>query len=528
MSLDPADTIIIGPDGVEQSPAASTKADATATHSHVDVRHRHSSGDLAARFEEGTQRLLRWRLLVVGATLVSIMTVLTIMTVINGQFLPAGFGLRLLTTGLLLVVTIFLQRSGRPSVAALRRVEVLIMAVPMTEMVLLQIFRTEVSLESGDLVTIPAYRASIGIASCVLIAMYGIFIPSTWQRTAVITTTAAILPTATALIHIQMYEQLQNMLPYNYVIPTLTLSMAGIATLGAHIVSSLRHDVVAARHYGQYHLADELGRGSMGIVYKAEHRMLKRPAAIKLIHAESAADRESVARFEQEVQLSATLTHWNTVRIFDYGRTDHGDFYYVMELLDGQTLENRLAAENHLDVVETLKIVLQICDGLQEAHEKGMVHRDLKPANVFLANTGGRQGVVKILDFGLATRYASDEEVQNANLCGTPSYMSPEQIRGELVEPASDIYSIGCLMYQCLTGIVPCRGETISEVFDQHLNGTIPLDSLSVFGSEIRSLVERCLEKQAEDRIPDVHTLRKTCRLALRHLENPEQSGSLS
>lgn len=519
MSPDPADTIITGPDSVERSPLASTTPDANETQSHIDVHHHSSVGQLAVRFEEGTQRLLRWRLFVLGVTLISVMTVLTVMTAVNGQFLPAGFGLRLLTTGLLLIVTIFLRRSRRPSVAALRRVEILVMAVPITEMTLLEIFRTEVGLETGDLVTLPAYRASLGIASCVLIAMYGIFIPSTWQRTAVVTTITAILPTATALIQIQMYEPLQNMLPYNYVIPTLTLSMAAIATLGAHIVSSLRHDVEAARLYGQYHLTDELGRGSMGIVYKAEHRMLKRPAAIKLIHAESAADREAVARFEREVQLSATLTHWNTVRIFDDGRTDHGDFYYVMELLDGKTLEDILATDIRLDAAETLGIVLQICDGLQEAHEKGMVHRDLKPANVFLANTGGRRNVVKILDFGLATRYTTDDAIQSVNICGTPSYMSPEQIRGGPVEPASDIYSIGCLMYQCLTGAVPFPGETISDVLEQHLNKDVSVDILALAGTEVQSIVKRCLEKRKEDRIIDVNVLRQSCRQVLDSLD---------
>jgi len=524
MSPEPADTIITGPAGIAPPTASSTADAANETHSHIGVRHRHLSGELAVRFEEGTQRLLRRRLLVVAITLISIMTVLTIMTAINGQLLPAGFGLRLLTTGLLLIVTIFLKRSRHPSVAALRRVELLVMAVPIIEMVILLIFRTEIGMESGDLLTIPTYRASVGIASCVVIAMYGIFIPSTWQRTAVITTLAAILPTVTAMIHIEMYEVLKEAGAYNYIIPTLTLSMAAIATLGAHIVSSLRHDVEAARHYGQYHLADEIGRGSMGIVYKAEHRMLKRPAAIKLIHAESAADRESVARFEQEVQLSATLTHWNTVRIFDYGRTDHGDFYYVMELLDGQTLEDLLEANGHLDTVETLKLILQVCDGLQEAHEKGMVHRDLKPANVFLANTGGRHGVVKILDFGLATKYASDDRNQNANLCGTPSYMSPEQIRGEPVEPASDIYSIGCLIYQCLTGHVPFQGDSIASVFERHLNDRAPVKSLNAIDHNVCLLIDQCLEKRVKERIPDVTTLRTICQQTISDLRSKSDS----
>jgi hypothetical protein len=195
MPPEPADTIIAGTADVAASTASSKADAANDTYFPIGMRRRHSFEELEVRFEEGTQRLLRRRLPVVAITLISTMTVLTVTTAISGQLLPAGFGLRRLTTGLLLIVTIFLKRSRHPSVAALRRVEVLVMSVPIVETVILQIFRTEVGIESGDLWTIPTYRASIGIASCVLIAMYGIFIPSTWQRTAVITTIAAILPT---------------------------------------------------------------------------------------------------------------------------------------------------------------------------------------------------------------------------------------------------------------------------------------------------------------------------------------------
>jgi len=450
------------------------------------------------------------------------MGVLTIITALNDQIFPAGYGLRILATVLLISVILFLRRSERPSVAALRKVELLVIAIPVTEMVILQIFRTEYGMEIDDLVTLHSYRASIGMANCVVIAMYGIFIPSTWQRTAVITTTAALLPTITALIHISQYEVLQQGGTYNFVIPTFSLSMAAIATLGAHIVSSLRHDVEAARQYGQYHLSDEIGRGSMGIVYKAEHQMLKRPAAIKLIRAESAADTVAVERFEQEVQLSATLTHWNTVRIFDYGRTDHGDFYYVMELLQGRTLDEILHIKDRLSLTETLEIVVQICDGLHEAHDKGMVHRDMKPANVFLADTGGRSGVVKILDFGLATISAESESLTpddqsiQSGLCGTPAYMSPEQIRGEPAGPPSDIYSLGCLIFQCLTGRYPFVGKTLRDVFDAHLQQPIDLDELVGDCADFRRLLTQCLAKQTADRPSSVLALKKECQRILR------------
>jgi len=299
---------------------------------------------------------------------------------------------------------------------------------------------------------------------------------------------------------------------FHMAVPTLTLSMAAVATLGSHLVASLRREVEAARQYGQYLLTEEIGRGGMGVVYRGEHRLLKRPAAIKLIHPESAADEAAVARFEQEVQLSATLTHWNTVRIFDYGRTDHGDFYCVMELLEGLTLAELLDDRKRLSPEETIHIASQLCDGLHEAHGKGMVHRDLKPSNVFLAETAGQDQVVKILDFGVATSKTSAELPGNVKLIGTPFYMSPEQIRGEETGATSDIYAIGCLMFECLTGAPPFREKIVRDVLDGHLQREPPIERLTEVSAGLRGAVAKCLEKAPSRRFYNVAELRQTLR----------------
>ncbi len=441
------------------------------------------------------------------------MIVVAVIMRLNIGLMPGSIGLRAMAVILLVGIMGFLQFSDHVSTVMLRRIELLIVAVPIIEMVLLQTFRTEMQLTLGEPEAIHSIRATVGLAACVLIAMYGIFIPSTWQRTAIVTGCVALLPSVAALVQLQRNGQLVvDSSNFNYAIPTLTLCMAVVATLGSHLVASLRREVEAARQYGQYRLTEEIGRGGMGVVYRGEHRLLKRPAAIKLIHPESAADEAAMARFEHEVQLSATLTHWNTVRIFDYGRTDHGDFYCVMELLEGLTLADLLRDRHTLSLKESLEIIEQICDGLQEAHGKGMVHRDLKPANIFLAETAGRAQVVKILDFGVATSKSSVDIPGEVKLIGTPIYMSPEQIRGETTSQTSDIYAIGCLLFECLTGAAPFREKMVRDVLDSHLQRQPPVERLPETPSDLRSVVARCLEKDPSRRYATVGELRSACR----------------
>lgn len=493
--------------------AVSSEDAARETQALLDVQSRNPSVALAFRLEEGTRQLLRKRLLIVGACLIAVMTVVAVSMALNLGLMPGSIWFRTLAIAFLISLMLFLRFAGHISVGSLRRIELLIVAVPVIEMVVLQTFRTEFQLRLDAPDMIPAIRATVALVTCLLIAIYGIFIPGTWQRTAIVGCCVALLPTVAALIHIRLDPQLRLYDSFNYAIPTLTLSMAVVAALGSHLVSELRRDVEAARQYGQYRLTEEIGRGGMGVVYRGEHRLLKRPAAIKLIQPESAADEIAVARFEQEVQLSATLTHWNTVRIFDYGRTDHGDFYCVMELLEGLTLRSLLRTQKRLSVEETLRITEQLCDGLQEAHRKGMVHRDLKPANVFLAETGGLSQVVKILDFGVATTTTSGNSPDNTQLIGTPYYMSPEQIRGEVTDMTGDIYSLGCLIFECITGAPPFTARNVKEVLSDHLKKDPPIDQLPESPSGLRDLVRRCLEKEPAHRFATVATLSDACRI---------------
>jgi predicted Ser/Thr protein kinase len=514
MLSDPEATIITDPNHIRYLHAVSATSAASETQALLAVQDGPSSADLAFRLEEGTRQLLRQRLLIVAACLIAVMGVVAVIMAFNAEpLLARSIGLRTAAIAFLVLLMLFLQFSRHVSVAILRRIELLIVAVPIIEMVLLQSFRTELHISLGAPEAIPSLRATVGVVACLFIAMYGIFIPSTWQRTAIVASGVALLPTVAALIQIRLDNRLQVDDSFNYAIPTLTLSMAAVATLGSHFVSELRRDVEAARQYGQYRLTEEIGRGGMGVVYRGEHRLLKRPAAIKLIHPESAADEAAVARFEQEVQLSATLTHWNTVRIFDYGRTDHGDFYCVMELLEGLTLRSLLRSRGSLSLTETIDIAEQLCDGLQEAHGKGMVHRDLKPANVFLAEAGGRDRVVKILDFGVATTTSSGESSESsAQLIGTPFYMSPEQIRREVIDQTSDLYAIGCLIFECVTGAPPFNVPNVQDVLACHLGSPPPVDRLPAVPAGLRQLVTRCLLKDPAQRFQTAAELREACR----------------
>ena len=173
------------------------------------------------------------------------------------------------------------------------------------------------------------------------------------------------------------------------------------AIFGTHTINTLRVEAHEARMLNQYRLGRKLGGGGMGEVYLAEHQLLKRPCAIKLIRSERAGDAHTLARFEREVRATAQLSHWNTIEIFDYGRNDDGVFYYVMEYLPGLSLADLVRRYGPMPPARVIYLLRQACDALHEAHEAGLIHRDIKPANLLAAYRGGLHDVTKLLDFGL-------------------------------------------------------------------------------------------------------------------------------
>jgi len=265
-----------------------------------------------------------------------------------------------------------------------------------------------------------------------------------------------------------------------------------------------------ARQLGQYKLSEKIGAGGMGIVYKAQHALLRRETAIKLL-LPNKADSAAIARFEQEVRLTCRLTHPNTIQVFDYGHTPDGIFYYAMEYLDGLNLHELVARDGRQPEERVAHILQHICESLAEAHGVGLIHRDVKPANVFLCDRGGVADSVKVLDFGLVKHIRDEADTSPAQetagehgIVGTPNFIAPEAIHdGNRSDARSDLYSLGALGYFLLTGQEVFDGDSISDLCRKHLTETpVPPSTRTgkKFNPLLESLVMRCLEKDPANR----------------------------
>jgi len=294
----------------------------------------------------------------------------------------------------------------------------------------------------------------------------------------------------------------------------LLLIVAVAVTFGAHTMSRLRRQVAEARQFGQYRLRKRIGTGGMGEVYLAEHHLLKRPCAVKLIRPEDVADPNALERFEREVQITATLSHPNTVEIFDYGRTENGTYYYVMEYLPGMSLAELVARHGPLPPGRAVYLLRQACQALREAHAAGLIHRDVKPSNIFAARRGGMDDVAKLLDFGLVRAAAPTVAAhlsREGQVLGTPLFMSPEQARGRDLDVRSDIYSMGAVAYYLLTGRPPFEEDDGLGVMIAHARDPVlpPSRVRAGLPDDLDRVVVRCLAKDPADRFPNAATLER-------------------
>ncbi len=226
---------------------------------------------------------------------------------------------------------------------------------------------------------------------------------------------------------------------------------------------------------GKYRVADRIGQGGMGTVYRAVQIGLNRHVAVKILKRELAFDPDTVARFQREANALSLLTHPNTVRVYDFGQTEDGLLFLVMELLEGELISNKLNREGVMDVLESVRTTQQILRSLSEAHEHNIVHRDLKPDNILVTRTVGQaDSLVKVLDFGIAKIAGPDRaidqfETQAGTVFGTPRYMSPEQAQGGVLDHRSDLYSVGTLLYLMLTGRAPFVDDDAVVVMAKHI-----------------------------------------------------------
>jgi eukaryotic-like serine/threonine-protein kinase len=351
---------------------------------------------------------------------------------------------------------------------------------------------------------------SVILATSYTLIARSVVIPSTFIRTLAIST-VSIAPTILFFVARRMSfvagapaAQVRTFLLFAMlwcVVAVLT------AALQSRLLYGLRRRIREAGRLGQYTLEEKLGEGGMGVVYRATHAMLRRPAAIKLLHPERARERD-LARFEREVQQTSRLLHPNTISIFDYGCAADGTFYYVMEFLDGFDLEWLVEAEGPLEPSRVIHLLRQASAALVEAHGLELIHRDIKPANIILTERIDEPDVVKVVDFGLVKTLkssAAEAMVTNANaITGTPHYLAPEAISApDSVDGRTDLYALGAVGYFLLTGRTVFEATTVLEVCSKHLlDAPIP-PSLRLgrsVPSDLERLILACLAKSPGDR----------------------------
>ncbi len=265
-------------------------------------------------------------------------------------------------------------------------------------------------------------------------------------------------------------------------------------------------DLIGRIFDSRYQITALVGRGGMGTVYKAVHVAMNQVVALKVLHREMSRDERQVQRFYQEARASSRLKHPNTIKVFDFGRSDEGHLYLAMEFLEGQTLTQLLRREGALPARRALNIVRQVAKALAEAHMNGLVHRDLKPDNIFITQIYGEEDFVKVLDFGIAKFLQGNPEygalTQAGLVCGTPLYLSPEQALGRTLDGRSDLYSLGVILYEMLSGIPPFRAETPVALVMRHIHDPPPPLGGAAGGvpDPVRALVFALLDKDRDRR----------------------------
>jgi eukaryotic-like serine/threonine-protein kinase len=287
-----------------------------------------------------------------------------------------------------------------------------------------------------------------------------------------------------------------------------------LGALTSQVIYGLRRQLQENARIGQYVLREKVGEGGMGAVYRATHALLRRDTALKILLPERVSSASSL-RFEREVQLTAQLTHPNTVAVFDYGRTPDGVFYYAMEYLDGGDLDRLVEYAGPLPPARAVWILEQLCRALGEAHALGLIHRDIKPSNVLLCERGQEGDVAKLCDFGLVKDLKAEGEVhitQDGALTGTPLYLSPESISApESVDARADLYSLGALAHFLLTGAPVFPGQSLVEICAAHLHS--PASPPSALNADVPSALDavvlRCLEKKPAARFASALELRQ-------------------
>jgi serine/threonine-protein kinase len=462
-------------------------------------------GGSRPKFASETETLLRTRL---WAAAIELMFVLSLGLIANTIYGNAQWlFLRLLIFGA--VVGCYAILSAKPDLrmTALRWIEAILFGSVALQISLMMHARIVEFAKAGDAVSMISAANFFVATFCLHILTYGIFMPNTWKRAAVIMSLFAVVPYLIWFGLIWSNSEVAKLAALNqagWPIP-LPFIAAVVGAWGSHIINRTRREAFQARQILQYRLHGQIGSGGMGDVFRAEHILLKRPCAIKLIKPDRAGDERTLKLFEKEVIATARLSHWNSIDIYDYGHTDDGTFFYVMELLEGESLQTLVDRTGPMHPGRAVWILAQVCDALHEAHTAELVHRDIKPANIFVTCRGGLWDVAKLLDFGLvkANHSEAGDTPSTKGFSGTPAYMAPEQSMAyDFVDARTDIYAIGGVAYFMLTGQPPFTGKNVNELL--YANAMLEVVPPSKHGfqipEELDNVVVRCLAKDPFDR----------------------------
>lgn len=358
---------------------------------------------------------------------------------------------------------------------------------------------------------------------CVWIVSFQLVVPTTPGKALLASTATATMGPLALLIAIVSGMPKVSLITALYLVMPNYVA-AGVAVLLANTLWKLREDVSKARQLGSYRMIKRLGSGGMGEVWHAQHDMLARPAAIKLIspHAlvqRSQADIDMIfRRFKREAEATSQLSSEHTVRVFDFGLTDDGTLYYVMELLEGTDLETLIDDFGPISPARAVHLLRQACDSLAEAHGRGLVHRDLKPANMYVCKLGTAYDRLKVLDFGLVSVQSElDSEVTRLTaqgaITGTPAFLAPEMANGDVTpDPRVDVYSLGCVAYWLVTGKLVFPGDTALQLVFGHVGKEPEPPSARTsqqIPADFEQLILECLAKEPAGRPQDAAELGK-------------------
>lgn len=423
-------------------------------------------------------------------------------------------------------MALWLYLDGDLPTARLRLVELALFAVLAVQGVVLAYDGILGAAATGDPGLVLAGLDMALLNFTVIMAAYALFIPNSWQRASLVLVPLVLATPLTWVVvtarNPEVVVLAAPVLSFRAVSDLVLVGAIATASciMGTMLIARYRSMAIDARSDALYDLRTQIGQGGMGEVWLAEHKTLARPAAIKIVRPDLLADGDKAAgtnvvkRFAREAQATAALRSPHTVEIYDFGVTDEGTFYYVMEYLDGLDLGTLVKRHGPLPTARAIHLLRQACASLEDAHLHSLVHRDIKPANIFACRLGTEYDYAKVLDFGLVKDQRPTENTQltvDGLTTGTPAYMAPEMaLQDGRVGPATDIYALGCVAYWLLTGKLVFDEPTPVAMIVGHVK-TVPAAPSTrtelPIPAALDEIVLRCLEKEPADRYPSMRAL---------------------